>query len=161
MDTQENSPWQYKPDDGSAPSGANSSDESGTPTPKDQSPKSVAWEAPEYIDHPHGSGWYIMLALGTAGLAALVYLVAKDKIATGTIVVVGIIVGIFAAHKPGRAKYEITDSGLSINGRLYNYGSFKSFAVIREGALSSVNLLPLKRFMPPVSAYFEPDDEEK
>ncbi|MGH7157140.1 MAG: hypothetical protein ACREGG_03465, partial [Candidatus Saccharimonadales bacterium] len=124
-------------------------------------PDSVSWEASEYIDHPHGAGWYTVLTLITAVLATVIYIAAKDKIATGTIVVVGIIVGVFASHKPGQAKYEITNSGLIINGKIYSYGDFKSFSIIREGALSSVNLLPLKRFMPPVSAYFESGDEDK
>ena len=33
--------------------------------------------------------------------------------------------------------------------------------MIDEGALSSVNLIPLKRFLPPVSAYYEDKDEKK
>lgn len=160
MNQDEDTPWQYKPDDDSLPKDSDTSDDDRT-EPKKRSTKSFSWEAPEFISHPHGAGWYTMLTLITAALAALVYLIAKDKIATGTIVIVGIIVGIFARHKPGQAKYEITDSGLSVNGKLYNYGDFKSFAIIREGLLSSINLLPLKRFMPPVSAYFEPAEEGK
>ena len=161
MNQDDNPSWQYKPDDGSLPRGGVLSDSSESSTPKKQTPKSVEWESAEYIDHPHGTGWYLILAVVTAGLAALVYFAAKDKIATGTILVVGIIVGVFASHKPAQAKYEVNDSGLSVNGKLYGYGDFKSFAIIREGPLSSVNLLPLKRFMPPVSAYFEPANEEK
>ena len=161
MNQDDNSPWQYKPDDGTAPKDASSSDDSGASVSKERLPKSVVWEAPEYIEHPHGAGWYGALVIITLILAALVYLIAKDKIATGTIAVVGIIVGVFAGHKPNQAKYEITDSGLSVNDKIYKYGDFKSFAVIHEGVLSSVNLFPLKRLMPPVSAYFEPDDEQK
>jgi hypothetical protein len=75
--------------------------------------------------------------------------------------VVGVIVGVFAGHKPKQIQYEITESGLGVNGKNYPYNAFKSFTVLREGNLSSVNLIPLKRFMPPVSAYFEPKDEPK
>jgi hypothetical protein len=32
---------------------------------------------------------------------------------------------------------------------------------MQEGPLTSANLFPLKRFMPPVTAYFDPKDEEK
>jgi hypothetical protein len=161
MNQDENSPWQYKPDNGSTPRDTNDSDDSGAPAPKEPLAKSVAWEALEFIDHPHGAGWYTTLALSTIVLAALVYLISKDLIATVIIVVVGVIVGVFAGQKPGQAKYEITDSGMSINGKNYNYKGYKSFAVIREGSLSSVNLFPLKRLTPPLSAYFEPQDEER
>jgi hypothetical protein len=120
-----------------------------------------AWQAPEFIEHPHGAGWYLMLTLGTAVIAALVYLTSKDIFATGTIAIVGIIVGVFAKHKPGMADYELNTRGLKVNGKSYPYSSFKSFTVLSEGALSSVNLHPLKRLMPPITAYFDPADEEK
>ena len=162
MNQDENSPWQYKPDNGSeAPAGAGSNDDSPEPTRQHASPKSVSWQAAEFIEHQHGSGWYAALVLATAVLAALVYLTTKDYFATGTTVVVGIIVGVFAGHKPAQVEYEISDYGLSVNGKNYPYSSFKSFSVLREGPLSSVNLFPLKRFMPPVSAYFDPKDEPK
>jgi hypothetical protein len=158
----ENSPWQYKPDNGSgAPTEPENDNDSPEPAHRHTASKSVAWQAAEFIEHPHGGGWYGALILATLGLAALVYLTTKDFFATGTIVIVGIIVGVFAGHKPSQAQYEISDSGLSVNGKTYPYNSFKSFAVLREGALSSVNLFPLKRFMPSVSAYFDPKDEPK
>jgi hypothetical protein len=162
MNQDENSPWQYKPDNGSeAPAEAGNNDDSPEPAHRPASAKSVAWQAAEFIEHPHGNGWYAALFLSTTVLAVLVYLTTKDFFATGTIVVVGIIVGVFAGHKPSQAQYEISNSGLAVNGKNYPYSSFKSFAILREGPLSSVNLFPLKRFMPPVSAYFDPKDEPK
>lgn len=161
MDQDENSPWQYKPDNGSPAGSAGSADNAGSVPAKSPSAKSIAWESPEFIDHPHGAGWYLALAAGTAVLAALVYLAGRDYVAAGTIVIVGVIVGVFARQKPGQAKYEITESGLSINGKFYSYGNYKSFSVIPEGNLSSINLFPLKRFMPPLSAYFESGQEQK
>ena len=97
----------------------------------------------------------------TAALTAAVYLITKDYFATGTIPIVGIIVAVFAGHKPGVATYEITNKGLSVNGKNYAYNQFKSFSVLQEGNLSSLNLFPLKRFMPPVSAYFESTQQDK
>jgi hypothetical protein len=161
MNQEENSPWQYKSANGTASKNSGSTDDSSVSAPNNVSPKSIAWEASEYIDHPHGLGWYLSLVAVTIGLTVIVYLTSKDKIATGIIVIVGIIVGVFASHKPGQASYEITDNGLNVNSKTYKYSDFKSFAIIHEGALTSVNLLPLKRFMPAVSAYFDPADESK
>jgi hypothetical protein len=158
---QENSPWQYKPDKVSASEPNSSASDSSVPLPKSTSPKAVAWQGTEYIDAPHGTGWYMALILVTIALAALVYLTSKDKIAAGIIVIVGFIVSVFAAQKPKLANYEVNDSGLSINGKIYSYNGYKSFVVVKEGDLSSINLFPLKRFMPPISAYFDPKDEAK
>lgn len=161
MNRDEDTPWQYKPDGGQAPAKDSPPDDAAPAPSKPSKPKTIAWQASEYIEHHHGAGWFLALAAVTAGLAALVYIVAKDKIAAGFIVILGVIVAVFASHKPDQARYEITAAGLSVNDKIYRYGDYKSFAVIREGALNSVNLFPLKRFMPPVSAYFEPADESK
>lgn len=156
MDQEEKSPWQYKPDRGQT-----AAKESGgtagrhTRSAPDRRPKSIGWEAPEYIGHSHGPAWYFMLTVITLVLVILIYWLAKDTVAAVFIGLVGIIVGVFASQKPGTAKYEISDSGLSVNGKVHRYSDYKSFAVIREGELTSVNLFPLKRLMPPLSAYFE------
>jgi hypothetical protein len=161
MNQDENSPWQYKPD-GGAPSPELPDDDSPQPASKPAaSSRTVSWQAAEFIEHPHTSTWYAALIGGTVLVAVLVYLFTKDFFATGTIAMVGVIVAIYAGHKPDQVQYEITESGLSVNGKSYPYGSFKSFGVLREGSLSSINLFPLKRLMPPVSAYFDPKDEPK
>jgi hypothetical protein len=162
MNQEDNSPWQYKPDKAGTNSVASESNNQESPAPASQSSvKSVTWEAPEFIEHDHGPGWYLALVICTLALAALVYLVAHDIIATAIMAIVGIIVGVFAAQKPGQAKYEVNDQGLNINGKMYYYGDYKSFAVVDEGVLSSINLFPLKRLMPPLSAYFDPKDKKR
>jgi hypothetical protein len=151
MDQDGNSNWKYTP-----------GEDSEQPEPSSKSASSeVSWQAAEFIEHPHGAGWYGLLGLVTIALTVVVYLLTKDIFATATIPVVGIIVGAFAGHKAGVAQYEISSSGMSVNGKNYPYGLFKSFSILREGSLSSVNLFPMKRFMPPVSAYFESAQEEK
>jgi hypothetical protein len=157
----EETPWKYKPDSANNGYTTASGDNNVSSPSKPSSSQSVSWEASEFIEHHHGMAWFLALFLCTVAMAALVFLIARDYIASGTIVIVGIIVGVFAAQKPGPAKYEITDAGLAINGKIYNYGNYKSFAVIKEGSLSSLNLFPLKRLMPPLSAYFNPADEPK
>jgi hypothetical protein len=148
MDEQEKPNWQYNPNEGRE-------------AHQHQTAGAVSWQAPEFIEHQHGSGWYAALVTTTLVIAVLVYLTSKDIFATITILVVGVIVGVFAGHKPQQVTYEVGSRGLSINGKLYPYGSYKSFTVLHEGPLSSVNLFPLKRFMPPISAYFVPADEQK
>jgi hypothetical protein len=168
MDQDDNSPWQYKPDGDKAPqkstdanAQSNETDDDQTSTPKPRSAKSVSWEADEYIDHTHGPLWFLALIVSTSLAAVVVYLISKDLFASIIIAIVGIIIGVFASHTPGKAKYEISDDGLRLNDKLYRYADFKSFTIFHEGKVSSVNLLPLKRFVTPVTAYFEPADEKK
>lgn len=158
MEQDNKSPWQYKSDEGDP--GSNNAADNSSPAARPRTSKDISWEASEFIDHQHGAGWYLVLALATIALAGFLVL-AKDYIAAVIVMVLGMVVAIFASRKPAIAKYEITQSGLHVNGKTYKYRDFKSFAIFREGALSSVNLFPLKRFMPPVSAYFEAADEPK
>jgi len=165
MAEDENTPWQYKPDDSPDDEGVGDRDDDDGPAQEEDRPaksKNFSWEASEFIEHPHGTGWYMMLVISTLLLSAIVYFVSSRDIAAAIIIVfLGIAVGLFAKRKPAVAKYEITSSGLKVNEKLYRYGDYKSFAMIDEGALSSVNLIPLKRFLPPVSAYFEDKDEKE
>jgi hypothetical protein len=154
--------WQYKSDNHSDTDPEAYPERSGTaPPPSGGSRGTVSWTASEYIEHHHGPGWYMALLWATGAATAGVYFLTKEYFATGVIAVVGIIVAVFASRKPQQIKYELSDSGLRVGQKLYNYNLFKSFSVVKEGGFSSLNLSPLKRFMPPVSAHFETKDEEK
>ncbi|MBI2007971.1 hypothetical protein HYS85_01920 [Candidatus Saccharibacteria bacterium] len=122
---------------------------------------SFTWTASEFIEHNRGGSWYLLLALGTAALAAGTYFLTKEYFAVGTIVAVGIIVAIYARQKPKQVTYELSSSGLRIGEKLYSYSLFKSFSLINDGGLNSIQLTPLKKLMPPISAYYKAADEEK
>lgn len=162
MQPENNSPWQYKPDSGedTETSDTGLQEDNVATLSKPAQDEAVSWTASEYVDHPHGAGWYGALMLGTAGLAAAIYFLTREYFATGVIGILGIIVAVFAARKPRIVSYELTARSLKIEGKAYPYSQFKSFSIIREGSLSSVSLMPLKRMMSPISAYFAAEDEE-
>ncbi len=159
----DDSSWEYKPDGKEI---AATPDLPGSALKSEIQPKSskneaVTWTASEYIDHTRGPGWYLALVAGTTVLAALIYFITKDYFATGVVALMGIIVGVFSRQKPKQVAYELSTSGLKAGEKVYPLNLFKSFALIREGELLSVNLIPIKRFMPPLSIYLDPSDEEK
>src|SRR5665213_1310075 len=145
---EEEQQFDYRPDTASAKTAGSSS-------------KTVAWTASEYIDHSPGFLWYSSLAAISAVLAVIVYLLQKDIFASGVILVLGVIVAFAAARRPAQASYEVSAQGLKIGEKLYPYNIFKSFAVIREGQLSSLVFVPLKRLQPPISAFFDEAEEDK
>ncbi len=157
-------PWLYKPDGQTV---SQQPDFSDTGRTQDNSStgsadsKTMTWTASEYIDHTRGAGWYLALVGGTVILAAVIYLVTKEYFAVGVILTLGIVVGIFSTQKPKQLTYELSESGLKAGEKDYPLSLFKSFALINEGALSSISLIPNRRFMPPFSVYFEPSDETK
>jgi hypothetical protein len=130
-------------------------------SPAPSSEPTVSWTASEFVAHQKNAGWYAMLVVVAVVLAAIVYLLTHDKISVAVVVIVGILFGVIAGNRPRVLTYQLDGDGITISRRLYPYGTFKSFSVIDEGAFSSIMLLPLKRFMPPISVYFAPDDQER
>ncbi len=120
----------------------------------------VRWEASEYVDHEKANGWYGILAFGAVVVMVLVYLLSKDIFATVMIAIAVILFGVVAARKPRTLSYLVDQKGIKIADKLYTYENFKTFSVIQDGAIHSIQLLPLKRFMPPLVLYYPPDQEQ-
>jgi hypothetical protein len=76
-------------------------------------------------------------------------------------VIVTVLFGVFAARKPRTLNYALDDAGIHIGQKFYSYGDFKSFSVLDEGGLNAIWLMPLKRFMPSLTIYYAPNDEDK
>ena len=124
-------------------------------------PGSLTWTASEFIAHEKSPGWFGLLALGTILLAGVVYFLTRDKITTGIIIFAAICLGAYSIRKPKVQTYAIDSRGLRIGEKLYSFQGFKSFSIAEEGAIASIVLLPLKRFMPPLTVYVAPDMEDQ
>lgn len=150
---QTESSWQFKADDQpAAQAGAK---------PKQSSLKPVSWTASEFIAHTKNTGWYIMLVIGTVILAAIIFLLTKDKITTVIIGIVGGIFGFMGSRQPRELSYTVSDQGVQIGSKQFQYGTFRSFSVVQEVGIESIWFMPMKRFMPIITIYFEPNDQQK
>jgi len=144
--------WQYKPEGGSQSTQA-------TPAPTDF--KDVSWTASEYVAHQKSFGWYVVLAFGAAAGGAAVYLLTQDWVPTVVVLVFAVGFGVIGARQPRVLHYGLDERGVRIENKFYPYTMFRSFNLVDEGALGSIILMPLKRFMMSITLYFDPNDEEK
>jgi len=120
----------------------------------------VNWEAQEYVTHDKNAGWYVGLAMIGLSLAALaVWLHQWTFLALVAVSVVAIIV--YSLRPPRTLHYSLSDKGLSEGNRLYDFGQFKSFGVLRDDKRFSIVLTPRKRFSPRVSVYFPESQGEQ
>lgn len=127
-----------------------------------QAGEELTWTASEFIAHEKSAGWYGLLAVGAALVAAGAFIITShDMISTGAVVLVAITFGMFAARQPKVRQYVLSDVGLHIGDKTYGYQDFKSFSVAEEGAITSIVFMPLKRFMPSLTIYLSPDLEDK
>lgn len=121
----------------------------------------VSWQASEFIAHTKTPGWYLALAAGTLLLALLVFFLTRDNVSAGVVLVAGLILAIYANVKPRQLDYSLGAQGLQIGQKYYAYEDFRSFAIVPEGAFSSIVLMPLKRFSTLTTIYYPPEEEEK
>jgi hypothetical protein len=121
----------------------------------------ISWTASEFIHHDKSAGWYVFLAVGTVLLAAAAYLLTRGFVSVAVIIIAGIVMGIYASHTPRELQYRIDDNGITVGHKTRSFDEFRSFAVVPEGAFSSIVFMPLKRFAVSLSIYFAPQDEEQ
>ena len=125
----------------------------------------ISWQASEYIHHEKSSSWYF----GLVGIAILVgvvlFLITDDITSIGGITSYAVLavmtaaVMVYANRKPDTLQYHLDPDALSIGQREFPLEDFRSFSVVQDGGVFSISLAPLRRFMPPVSLYYDPADE--
>lgn len=133
--------------------------ETALPRPDDTSP--VSWKASEYIEHEKDQMWYVQLGGATLVVALIVYLITRDMFSTFVVIIAAVLFGVVGSRPPRQLPYRVDAQGLTIGERHYPYGSFRSFSVFVDGGLHSITFMPLKRFAPPISIYYDPADEDR
>ncbi len=103
-----------------------------------------SWEASEYVHNHKSMMWYGVLGATVvvlAGLAVLLHLWLE----IGVFVTMGGALAVYA-HKPPRTmKYELSDQGVHIDGKMHLYEEFRSFGVIPDEEWHSIDLEPAKK----------------
>jgi hypothetical protein len=129
-----------------------------TPSPQTQA---VSWTASEFIARQKSAGWYVNLTIAALALAGLLYLLTKDAVSVGAVIVGALFLGIFAARQPRQLEYGIDRHGIKVGAKQYGFQDFKSFSVMSEGSFGAINFMPLKRFSPVLTIYYAPEQEQQ
>lgn len=129
--------------------------------PEYNGPEAISWTASEFIAHEKSAGWYFTVLMVAVLISAGVYLITKDFVSVAVVIVAGLVLAYFGSHKPRELEYKLDRGGLIISQKNYHYDHFRSFALVNEGAFTSIIFMPLKRFAPPISIYYAPEDEER
>lgn len=165
MDSQQvsgqESGWAFKPDGSSSPTETENVKSASPEKSGGQNEPTITWTASEFIAHHKPPSWYAALFGGLLGLTGFAYFLTRDVVSVVTILIVGVLFAILASRKPRQLSFGLNSSGVTIGDKFYPFSQFKSFDVIHEGAVGCINLLPLKRFMPELSIYYPPEEEDK
>ena len=121
----------------------------------------ITWRSAEYMAHDKDASWYGAMVLGSTLLAVVVYILNRD-ITTAAIVLFALIgLAYFSGRKPREQDFSVSSDGVQVGRNYYPYHNFRCFSVIEDQAATSVILIPLKRFMPPVNIYVPSEYEEQ
>jgi hypothetical protein len=121
----------------------------------------VTWTAAEFIAHSKSSSWYALLALADLIIAALIYLLTRDKISTAVVILAGVALASYAGRQPQQRRYALDDQGVTVGEKFIPYSEFRSFSVIDEGHVSSISFFPLRRFAQLTTIYYNHEDEDE
>jgi hypothetical protein len=148
--------WQYQSgqlEQPTAPESAQASD-----VQKSDDTTLVRWTASEFVSHEKNGGWYILLSVIAVVIAGITFVITRELFSIIVVVVLAIAVAVFGALKPRTLDYAVAVDGISVGDKHFSFETFKSFAVIDDAPIPSIQLLPQKRFMVPITMYFDPSD---
>jgi hypothetical protein len=120
----------------------------------------INWQAKEYIERKKTGGWYIGLAVVTAGLVALsIWLQYYSFLAVIIAAVIALIV--YITRAPRTLTYSLTEDGISEGNNLHPFDKFKSFGIFNEDNHYSIILIPKARFGTRMTVYFPEAEGEQ
>ena len=126
-----------------------------------QASEDISWTASEYIAYEKSASWYIILTVVAVVLSVLLYFLTSRSIISAIVPIVGAMMfAIYGRRPPQELDYQVANGVLFVGPKDFPLDSFRSFSVVSEGAFSSILFMPLKRFAPPLSIYYSPEDQD-
>jgi hypothetical protein len=115
----------------------------------------VHWSAVEYINGEKNGLWFTIFGIVVAALIAVDILFLHAYTFSALVIVMAIAVIVFTFRPARDIDYTLSGSqGLYVGEKLYHFGDFKSFGLIKDHGQHSIMLMPVKRFSLGVSVYF-------
>ncbi len=119
------------------------------------------WQASEFATNEKNKSWYLILAGAAILVSGVTFLITREWLSIVVIVVLAVAVGFYGNIKPRTLSYSIEELGIKIGEKFYGFNEFKSFSVLEDMAVPSINLMPIKKLMMPISIYVAPSDLSK
>jgi len=117
----------------------------------------LSWQAPEFIYHPKSFNWHIFAASFIVILVgASLYL--KEWIAATVFIILGFLIFRYAEVKPRTIEIGLTNVGIKVGNVFYPYNKLKSFWLVYEPPIKTLNLETTRRFSPIIAIQLEDTD---
>ena len=114
----------------------------------EQTPRSIAWEAPEHHHVEKGNDWFFALAIVIFALV-IVAILFDDVLFALLIGLSGGALAVSAAKRPSIIPYAVSVRGIKIEGELHPYSTLQSYAIDEEDHRGpQLLVMANKKFMP-------------
>jgi hypothetical protein len=98
------------------------------------------------------AGLYVIALIA----AVLVYIITKGIFSSLGIMIVAVLMGVVYTKKPQVIHYAIDLQGITIGQNHYSFDHFRAFSIVDDHGHVSIALMPLKRFSPILSVFYDP-----
>lgn len=89
------------------------------------------WTIQEYDQHQRGVRWYVLMI--TAGMLFVIYgLMSNNFLFSLIIILAGIIMFIQSHQTPQQVLFQITELGIVVGHKFYNYSELKNFYIVYQ-----------------------------
>lgn len=106
----------------------------------------LSWEADEFQSHERGLWWHVIV-LGLAVLAIIYAIYIRNWIFIGLIVMVVVALYVIGNVAPRKFIHTITDKGVEVGDKFYNYDELKSFWLVSEEKAATVlNIITAQKY---------------
>lgn len=120
----------------------------------DDAAQPIQWQAPEYIEHPRSTMWFVGFWVGVVLLMGAAFFVVRSWSFAILVPAMAAALMIYSHRPPRSLGYVLSHKGLYINDQLHPMQEFRSFGVQQEETLPALMLIPVKRFRPALTVYF-------
>ena len=116
----------------------------------------ISWTAGDAAVRAHATAWRLrMIGLSILLGLAVLFVTGGDWFPAGSIVVAGVLFGLLGSRRSQVLAYRVDARGVMIGQKHYAYSEFRAFSVFGDRSSSSIELVPLQRFMPAVLLYLD------
>lgn len=117
----------------------------------------LSWEAPEFVYHPKSLLWHIV-AISAVSILIIASLFMKQWLAAFVFIILGFLIFRYAEVKPRSIEISLTNVGIKVGDVFYPYNKLKSFWLVYEPPIKTLNLEATKRFSPLITIQLEDTD---
>lgn len=116
----------------------------------------VSWVSSGEAIQSRSQSWKVKMTLISVAAGAIIYLVTRDWVSSGSVALAGALFGILGSRKPHPLQYQVSRDGIIVGQRSFSYAEFRAFSTVDDGTDVTINLMPLKRFSPILSVHTDP-----